>query len=304
MLYSDAYAYVARALSRSTDTERAAAAKDAIAAAIAEWNLRRKWKYLMMDTRNGITVASCTASSGTVTTPANGFAPINVGQTFTVDDGTPSDTYTITAVASTTSITATGDPAATDFSDESITFSGDIPIVSGTDLYNLPSAFRAPYDARLLTNERYLTWKDQREIDRAYMTQQSLADVPTIYNLFNDASYSASTRPTGRVKVFPTPSINDTLRLRYHRPIAIPSADGDTLDVLDHYIYALLTLAKYYFLIGYNAENVRTGEFKERAEFLFKRAVMDDKTQTGDHDVRMIPFDEWSTGISGADDIL
>lgn len=290
MIYSDAYAYVSRGLSYSgADADRTAAAKDAIKAAIEEWNLRRDWRYLMMDSRNGFTVAACTSNGAnpsviTTTTP-NGFAGVNVGQTATGLSGTA----TVASVASNyLSFTAveqvTGGPV-------TLTFSGDIPIIVGVDLYNLPTTIKRMYSVRLLTNERTLMWRDQRETDRRFISQTQQA-TPAYYNNFNDATFSTA-KPYGRLRIFPISGVTDTCRVRYYRPIAQPSGDSDILDMPDRYTYAVLILARYYFLVGYNAENTRTGEMKERSEFLFKQAAKDDHYATADRDVKMTAYVDW-----------
>ena len=290
MIYSDAYTYVARGLSfAGSDADRIASAKDGIKAAIEEWNLRRDWRYLLMDTRNGFTVAACTSNGATpsviTTTTPNGFAGVNIGQTATGLSGT----ITVVSVGSTNlTLTAaemvTGGPV-------TLTFSGDIPIVVGSDLYNLPTTIKRIYSVRLLTNERTLSWKDEREIDRKYISQTQQV-VPAFYNNFNDASFSP-VKPYGRLRIFPISSVTDTCRVRYYRPIVQPSSDSDVLDMPERYTFGMLILAKYYFLTGYNAENARTGEMKERGEFLFKQAVKDDHYASADRDVVLIAQVDW-----------
>ena len=286
MTYANAYAYVARALGRSTDADRTATAQDAIAAAIEEWNLRRDWRFLVMDTRNGFTVAACTNSAGTLTTStSNGFAGVNIGQTAV---GSTIGTVTVTAIASTTSLTVTGGASA---GPETLTFSADIPVIVGTDLYNLPSTMKRIYSVRTLTNELPLTWRDQRYIDRVY-PNQTTQNLPAFYNAFNDATFTQS-RQGGRIRLFPIPSTADTLRVRYIRPIVQSTADADLLDMPDRYVYAVLELAKYYFLKNFDAETARLGEIKERSEFLYKKAEYDDRSASIDRDLVMIPYREW-----------
>src|SRR5688572_22408164 len=142
--------YIARVLGSEGNTTQLSAALDALQSAIQEWNLRRDWRFLRMDTSDGFAVAACANTSGTVTTTTtNGFAGVNVGTTFTVTDGNPAGTYTVATIASTESITVTGGGG--DFTSQGITFAGDIPTVGGTDTYNLPSPFKKPLIARIAT---------------------------------------------------------------------------------------------------------------------------------------------------------
>lgn len=297
MTFANAKLLVARVLGADTnDTDRLASAGDAVAQAIEEWNLRHDWQYLLMDTSNGFTVAGCTSNGLTpstiTTTTALGFTGVNVGQTFTGMTGTG----TVTSVDSQTQIKAT---PAQGGSSVPLVFSADIPLRVGVDTYNLPSPVKRPFTARLQTNYRTLMYRDQRWIDRAFVNQTPNS-TPSYYNTFNTLSFVAS--PTvassgqnGVVRVFPIPGSVDTLRMRYYRPIAQPSGDSDILDVLDRYVYALLELAAYYFLRGHDSENPRTGEVKERAEMLFRRAVADDTNRTEDNEISLVPQMEHGT---------
>lgn len=283
MILTDAKTYVARALSGSSDTERLAQAQDSIAAAIEEWNLRNDWSFLLQDTSGGFTVAACTLLTGTLTTTTtNGFAGVNVGQTAT---GPTIGTVTVTAINSVTSLTVTG---GVDNGPESLTFSADIPVVSGTDTYNLPYPIRRPYSARMLVSPRRLEYREQAQIDRAFNNLTIGAD-PSIYNLFNSTAYSAS-RPNGKIRLFPIPNSADTLRVRFFTNILLPSTGSDPMVIPDRYLYALLELAKYYFLKDLDSENPRTGELKERGEALLRKAVWDDRKGGIDNDMALVPM--------------
>jgi hypothetical protein len=160
-------------------------------------------------------------------------------------------------------------------------------MIAGTDTYNLPTPFGRPYSARLLTNEVNLEFKEQREIDRAFWTQSN-SQIPSFYNLFNTSSFAVG-RQNGKVRLFPIPSGTDTLRVRYYRPIAEPSAASDLLDMPDVYVYAFLELARYYFLKDHDAESVRMNEVKERAELLYRQVMARDEQGTEDKDMALVP---------------
>lgn len=292
MTFTNAKNWVARIMGAEGDAVQVLAAEDSIKQAIGEWNLRHNWSYLLMDTSSGFTVAGCSNTGGTVTTTTtDGFAGVNVGQTFTVSDGSPAGTYTVATIVSTSSITVTGGGG--NFSTESLVFSADIPVVASTDTYNLPSPFRQAYSARLLVSPRSLTYKEQREIDRGYSNQDTTS-TPVFYNCFNKASFS-TTRQNGKVRVFPVPGAADTLRVRYFRPIAEPSSGSDILDTLDRYVYALLELARFYFLKDHDAESARLEVTRQRAEEHLVRAIADDQQQSEDRDLVMVPFLEHGT---------
>ena len=282
--YTNAQTAVARILGASGDTVQLAAAADSILEAIQEWNIRHDWSFLLMDTSNGFSVASSTiAGDGiTVTTSvANGFAGVNVGQTVT-GTGVPAST-TVASITSTTVIVLS--QAATPAT-VTLTFSANIPVISGTDTYFLPSPIGRPYSARLLTNGDTLIYKEQREIDREFW-DQTQAGTPIYYNLFNTTSFTTG-RQNGRIRLFPSPGKSDTLLVRYYRPIAEPSSGSDNLDVPDQYVYALLALAKYFFLRDHDAESVRLQEVKERAELQFRQAKARDEQRTEDNDMSLV----------------
>jgi hypothetical protein len=288
--YTDAQTYTARVLGASGDSVQLAAAADSIKAAIQEWNLRHDFSYLLMDTSGGFTVAACTMTLGTTltTTTPNGFAGVNIGQTAV---GATIGTVTVTAIVSTTVLTVSGGANA---GPETMTFSADIPVISGTDTYNLPSPIGRPYSARLLTNEWTLTFKEQREIDRAFVPQTA-GGTPWFYNLFNTGSFTIG-RQNGKIRLFPIPGHADTLRVRYFRPIAEPASGSDNLDVLDTYVYALLDLARYMFLRDHDSESQRLQELKERAELQFRAVVARDEQGTEDNDMALVPQMEQLAG--------
>lgn len=283
--YTDSQTYVARILGASGDSVQLAAAADAILAAIQEWNLRADFSYLLMDTSNGFTVTGCTSDGGTpatiTTSVANGFAGVNINQTIT---NSASATSTVASITSTTVIVLAGALAT---GSGTMTFSANIPVISGTQTYNLPSPVGRPYTARLLSNERTLKFKEQREIDNAFIVQATNR-TPTFYNIFNSASFTTS-RQNGKIRLFPIPAASETLLVRYFRPIAEPSAGGDNLDVPDQYVYALLELARYYFLKDHDSETTRLGETKERAELLYRQVKARDEQSTEDHEMSLVP---------------
>lgn len=279
--------YIARALGAEGNTTQLNAASDALLAAVQEWNLRRDWHFLLMDTADSFTVAGCANTAGAVTTTTtDGFAGINVGQTFTVTDGAPAGTYTVATIVSTASITVTGGGG--NFASETLTFAtADIPTIVGTDTYNLPTPFKRPYIARIISgSERSLDWKDQKVIDKMFQSQ-SPPSLPAFYNLFNRSSFTQA-RQNGKIRLFPIPSLAETLRVRYYRPIAEPVGDSTLLDVPDRYIYALLETARWHYLKNHDAETARLAMTDQKAEQMFQRCAADDEGETDDRDIGFV----------------
>src|SRR3990172_9517814 len=82
--YTNAQTAVARSLGNAGDADQISAAGDAIKAAIQEWNLRHDWRFLLMDTYGGFSVAGCTgAGAQAVVTTTNSFSGVNPGVTIT-----------------------------------------------------------------------------------------------------------------------------------------------------------------------------------------------------------------------------
>ena len=288
MLYSAAKAYVARVLGGETDATNLSDAGDAILAAIGEWNLRSDWSFLLLDTSEGFSVAGCAgAGAQAIVTTTASFAGVNIGVTVT-GNNIPAST-TVLTVNSATSITLSANLSGT--VGATVTFSGDIPVRVDEDTYNLPTPIKRPYSARLTTNERTLQFKEQREIDRGYSYQQDQS-TPVFYNLFNTLSFSTTTQ-NGKVRLFPIPGNTDLLRIRYYRPIAEPTADGDSMDMIDRYLRAgLLELARYFYLMNHDSETARLGEAKERAERNYTLCKADDEQGSEDRDFALIPLIE------------
>lgn len=277
--------FIARALGAEGNTTQLNAAQDALFAAIEEWNLRRNWNFLRMDTADGFSVASSTIAGDGITvttTVANGFAGVNVGQTVT-GTGVPAST-TVLSITSTTVIvlSAASTPATV-----TLTFSADIPIRVGFETYNLPSPFKQPLTCRIVSgNERTLDWLDMRTIDKMFQNQQ-LTQLPTFYSLFNKSSFT-ETRQNGKIRFFPVPDSIETARVRYFRTISQPGADGTNLDLPDRYAYAMLELARWHYLKNHDSETERLTQTYEKAKELFLWCAADDEGESLDRDVVLV----------------
>lgn len=161
----------------------------------------------------------------------------------------------------------------------------NINFIAGTATYQLPSTIREPYDARLITSQkRQLQYVEQRDLDRV-VYDQTLRGVPYYYNLFRGNNAFDASDPdsqAGFIRVWPIPNYTTTsttgeLYVKYYRVIAEPTADVDTLDVPDRYVRALLTMAKYYYLVDKDAESARTEHHRAMSEQLFRWAERDDQ---------------------------
>lgn len=277
--------YIARALGAEGNTTQLAAAQDALFASIEEWNLRRNWNFLRMDTADGFSVLLCTSDGLTpatiTTTTPNGFAGVNIGQTVT---NSASATSTVASITSTTVIVLAGALAT---GSGTMRFSADIPIRVGFDTYNLPSPFKQPLVCRIVSgNERTLDWLDMRTIDKMFQNQQ-LTQLPVFYNLFNQSTFT-ETRQNGKIRFFPVPDSIENARVRYFRPISQPSGDGVNLDLPDRYIYAMLELGRWHYLKNHDSETERLSQTYGKAKELFQWCASDDEGESLDRDIVLI----------------
>lgn len=128
------------------------------------------------------------------------------------------------------------------------TTASDISVISGTSDYSVPNdtsgyphlIFKRPYDVRLVGgNARILYPMDLRLYDQVDWTQSG--GVPCYYTTFTTAS-------AGTIRLIPSPTVNDTLRIKYYRRISIPTTVAQPLDVPEGYEEYLLAWASAFLL--------------------------------------------------------
>lgn len=279
----EAKTFIARPVSHTPNANELTRAQEALEDAIEQWNIRHDWNFLQMDTSNSFAVASCTiAGDGITVTSSNSLQAVNVGVTVT-GTGVPAGTTVLTRVLSGSTVTLTLSAASTPGT-VSLTFGGNIPIRAGVDTYYMPSPFKRFMTARTLTSPRKLEWKSQAEIDMLF-ARQSDQGPPEFYNIYNPASFSQALNAIARV--FPIPQSADTGVFRFFRPIAIPAADGDQLDLLPRYVRPLLWMARHYFLLAEEGDTARTQRYGSMGEEGIRWAMADDDPQSADDDMRI-----------------
>jgi len=171
----------------------------------------------------------------------------------------------------------------------------DMAVVGGTGTYDLVvtgggTRPKKIHSARLKNNLRTLYYARQREWDRAVWNQES-NEIPSHYTDIQSANGNLS------IKFLPTPSQGETAQIRIYEHIVIPANDGDNLDILDRYIPAILSLARYYFIIDRDAEDVRATTYHQKAEQLIQSAIESDVGKP-DEDIHFTPTSEWGSGYA------
>lgn len=278
-----AVTFIVRPVSHTPGANELTRGQEALEDAIEQWNVRHDWNYLLMDTSNAFSVGSCTIDVDGVTVTSTGsLQAVNVGVTVT-GTGVPAGTTVSARSQSGATVTLTLSAASTPGT-VTLTFGGNIPILAGVDTYYMPSPFKRHGTARTLTNPRKLEWKSQPEIDMMF-ARQSDQGPPDFYNIFNPTSFSQALNAVARV--FPIPQAADTAVFRFFRPIAIPAADGEYLDMPDRYVRPLLWMGRYFFLLAEEGDTARTQQYGSLGEQAFRWALADDDPQSADDDMRI-----------------
>jgi len=254
MTLVNAKTYVARVIGGAADPNVQALAAEAIQRAYLEWETNKFWRFLQKDTTltTAVTGVTATQSVAVVNAPTTGaFDFVNVGQTVTISAGTATlaadttvSSYTRGSDGVITSITLSNSFGGTTNVNATLTFSANIPILQGTQEYNLPADFSAPFSARLLTTPRTLTWRDQRYWDRM-IVNQATQGTPAEYTTYNPYSDLTQNYGTTHLKFDVIPSSADTLILRYYRKF---NTTATTLDIPDAYLYHFLDTARRFIL--------------------------------------------------------
>jgi hypothetical protein len=241
MTRANAKIYIARVLGGARGSDPLAMAEEALLRGFSDWSAEKDWEFLLKDMSLGFTVASCAINdSVTVSAPSTGaFDGVNSGITVT-GTGVPADTtvssYTRGSDGTISSITLS---AATTGGSQSVTltFGGNIPIVQGVQDYNLPSDFKSPYGARLITNLKWpLTFIRPREWNRLTY-EQTTQSSPTLYTVFNPISALTQDKGTYRLRILPISAQSDTLKFEYYRRF---NETADPIDIPDEYLYQFL----------------------------------------------------------------
>lgn len=270
-------------------------AGDALRRSYQDWQAKRFWRFLLRDTSLTTAVASVTVASGnaSVSPPSVGaFDFVNVNQTVSgtnIQADTVVSAFTrgsdgvITAI--TLSLAPTGNGTVT------LTFGANIPIVQGTNEYNLPSDWYAAFTARTLVVPRPLTWRDQRYWDRV-MTDQTVLGTPQDYTTYNPISDLTQNFGTTRLKFDRIPSEDDTLFLRYYRKF---NPDGTYLDMPNEYVYQFIDYARNVLLALKTAQD-NPSAFAKSTGAAAQSAAESDDEPTEDNDVDQIMKSQYEMG--------
>jgi hypothetical protein len=291
MTLTEAKAYVAAVVGGANSAGDLALAGRAITAAYMDFQKEWFWNFLLKDTARGFSVSGCTlAASTTVTAVTTGqYDGVNKGVTVTVtgtgNGAVPANTtvtdYHRDANGNIDTLTLSAAATAGTVGANTLTFSGNIPIISGTEEYNPPPDFASPKHARLLSLKWPLTYTPYAEWNM--ITRDHTISLPSgRYTLYNPDS--ESTQKFSRLRLLPPPSMNDTLFMQYYRAF---DPTRSSLDIPDEYVFNLLDYAQWRMLKLKNAGDERIPEYRNAALKALADAVSNDQEQAEDEDICM-----------------
>lgn len=280
---------VARSIGGQDTAATVDLARTAIKASLQDWNAAKYWNFLLKDTSQTFTVTGVawTGAVTSMTAPSSGaFDAVNIGVSVsgtnvpastTVSSYTRASDGTVATIVLSAATTGTGVAV-------TLTFGANIPIQISVADYNLPSDFRSPYSARLLTSKRLLEYIKHREWNKKIVDQEATGAVDA-YTIFNPVSPQTQNFNTTRLRIFRTPATTDTLHMQYFRAMNV---DATTVDVPNDYIYMLIDYATWRFIRLKNTEDTRLAELGRVAEAALARAMTDDEEESEDEELRFI----------------
>jgi hypothetical protein len=301
MTVVNAKIYVAGIIGGRSSQEALDMAGESILRAYQDWQNKKFWRFLLKDTSatTAVTGVTATAGSAVVNAPSTGaFDFVNPGQTVTISAGTATlaPGTTVSTVARNTdgtiaSITLSVVVGGSTNVNATLTFSANIPIIAGTNDYNLPTDFNAPFTARLTVNPRTLEWRDQRYWDRM-IVDQTQRGTPSEYTSYNPFSELTQNFGTMHLKFDRVPDVNDTLSLRYYRRFI---TTGTNIDIIDDYLYQFLDYARNILLAAKRAQD-DPAAYAESVEKAAEGAAETDEEPTDDNDADQCMKSQWEMG--------
>lgn len=294
--------YVARVVGGGSESQESLdMAGESILRGYQDWQNKKFWRFLLKDTSATTAVASCNAigASASVSAPSTGaFDFVNIGQTVTIAAGTATlaagttvSSYTRNTDGTIATITLSNAFGGTTNAAATLTFSANIPVTAGVNDYNLPSDFNAPFTARLITNPRVLTWRDQRWWDRV-IVDQTVRGTPTDYTTYNPYSDLTQNFGTTHLKFDRLPDVSDTLSLRYYRKF---NTTGTYIDMIDDYLYQFLDYCRNILLATKTAQDNPSG-YAESVKEAAEGAAETDEEPTDDNDADMCMKSQYEMG--------
>lgn len=148
-----------------------------------------------------------------------------------------------------------------------------IPLVAGTDEYNLNADFRKIYSVRLETNKRPLKYIEQRVWDRSIYDQTSNR-TPWGYNIFPRSSNTVA-----QIRILPPPASVENILVKYYKLMTSPSVDGTALDIVERYQAWIIYQARANILANHGENDARIGFWQGKADRMLAQMLDESQVQ-------------------------
>ena len=287
MTLANADIYIARIIGGVGDTAIISQSRDALKSAFEELLHRNNWQYLQVDTSRSFTVAGGNSQDddAIITTDVtDGFKNVLVGMTVT-GTGVAAGAKVLTKTSVSTLVLDIDGTAGVTDNSTTFTFGGTIPIISGTDEYELPDRFWKPLSCRFTsaryTKIHYLT-VEQWDAISGDQTNQGTTHAYTVYN--GGRVFDPNTLQRDYLRFIRPPGANDVCLFKYYR---LPNFSGTYVDIPDEYLYAFLDLAQIHLLLKKDAASNRIPFLYRLLEPRITRAISADRNPGGDDQLEM-----------------
>lgn len=280
---ANAKKFISKGLGGATSTPILDMAGEAILQGFEDWMSAKNWYFTLKDTSGGFPVSGVTLTdSTTVLAPTSGaFDGTNLFVGVSDSGGkVPAGAY-ISAINRSTdgtvaSIVLSALPTAA--TGVTLIFTGDIPLVSGVQEYNLYTDFLAPYHLRMLGKRLPLDYIQYRYWNMKII-DHTIQGLPVAYTVYNPVSADTQNFGTYRMRVFRIPQGTlgvqyDTVTQQYYRKF---NFTADPLDIPDRYLYKFLNYCQWALLSKKNATDERLPEMEKIAQAGLQSAMTDDE---------------------------
>jgi len=305
MTLVNAKRYIADIVGGRASQETLDAAGEAILRGYSDWEEKKFWIWLRKDTSSttAVTGVTATAASAIVNAPSTGaFNFVNIGQTVTISAGTATlaadttvSSYTRDASGNVATITLSNAFGGTTNTNATLTFSADIPIIIGTNEYNLPLDYNVGATAKFFAvQKRMLIWRTQEYWDRV-QPDETLQGQASEFTTYNPVSELTQNYGDTRLRFDRIPDSTDTMRLRYYRKF---NTTATSIDIPDALLYKFLDYCRSLLLEAKRAKD-SPGEYRDSVIDSMEQAAIGDDERNTENDVDECIKSQHEMGISG-----
>lgn len=298
--------YVADIIGGRASQESLDMAGEAILRAYSDWEEKKFWIWLRKDTSltTSVTGVTATGAATVVNAPTTGaFNFVNIGQTVTISSGTATlaagttvSSYTRDSSGNVATITLSNVFGGSTNTNATLTFSADIPIIAGTNEYNLPLDYNVAATAKFNSTNRHrvLIFRDQEYWDRV-QPDESLRGMPAEFTSYNPVSELTQNYGDTRMRFDRIPDQNDTIRLRYFRKF---NTSATSIDIPDALLYKFLDYARSLLLEAKRAKD-NPQAYRDSVIDSMEQAAQGDNQRNTEDDINECIKSQHEMGLAG-----